>query len=210
MGDRDRPASEDTKGDAAPRATRRRGEDLLNAIFAAVISETAEVGFEGLTMEGIARRAGTAKTSLYRRWSSPEDVLLAALYRVYPVEEPSPTADDLRGDLVRALRLMRDEMMSRPDLGAAVGSVLEAARRRPELHRRLYEEVFDVRGGRFTRTVLTHYAEHGRVDPAKLTPVVVDIGEALLLKRALDAMEMPDDDYIEAIVDQAILPALGV
>lgn len=208
MTDRSRTAPEGS-GDAARPHTRRRGETLVAAIHQAALEETAEHGLGRLTMEGVARRAGTAKTSLYRRWSTPEDIVIAALYRHYPVEEPSPGADDLRGDLVAALAKMRDEMMRRPLYGAAMSAVVEEARRRPDLHRRLYDEVFDPRGGRFTRTVLLHYAAHGHVDPARLTPVVFDIGEALLFKYGLDALELPDDDYIAAIVDQAILPAVG-
>ena len=50
-----------------PARSRRRGDDLIRAIHAAALAEVADVGFAGLTMEGIARRAETAKTSLYRR-----------------------------------------------------------------------------------------------------------------------------------------------
>ncbi|GAA1083331.1 TetR/AcrR family transcriptional regulator [Nocardiopsis composta] len=207
MTDRNRTA-EEGGGGAEPRAKRRRGEELVAAIHRAALEETAEHGMGRLTMEGIARRAGTAKTSLYRRWSAPEDIVLEALYRVFPVEEPSPGADDLRGDLIAALVLMRDALPE-PLLSKVMGSVLDEATRRPELHERLYKEVFDARGGRFTRTVLLHYAEHGRIDPARLTPVVFDIGEALLIKYGVDNLGVPDDDYIAAIVDQAILPAVG-
>lgn len=191
-----------------PRSSRRRGERLVSAICDAALAETAEHGLGRTTMEGIARRAGTAKPSLYRRWSSPEDIVLDALHRFYPVERPSPGADDLRGDLITALTLMRDEFMQSRII-AVLPSVLDEARRRPELHERLYTEVFEPRGGRFTRTVLRHYAEHGHIDPARLTPVVVDIGESLMFKYNVDTFAAPDDAYIAAIVDQAILPALG-
>ncbi|GAA2166171.1 MULTISPECIES: hypothetical protein [Glycomyces] len=56
---------------------------------------------------------------------------------------------------------------------------------------------------------MRHYADHGRIDPARLTPVVLDIGEALVTKHLLDTGESPSDDYLHAIVDQAILPAIG-
>ncbi|GAA3761016.1 AcrR family transcriptional regulator [Spinactinospora alkalitolerans] len=204
MTDRNRTAD----GDARTPARRRRGEELVAAIHEAALEETVEHGLGRLSMEGIARRAGTAKTSLYRRWSSPEDIVIEALYRTYPMEEPSPGADDLRGDLIAALALMRDGAMQ-PVHGAVMAALLEEARRRPDLHERLYSDVFDARGGRFTRTVLLHYAEHGHIDPARLTPVVFDIGEALMLKYGLDTFALPDDAYIAAIVDQAILPAVG-
>lgn len=160
-------------------------------------------------MEGIARRAGTAKTSLYRRWSTPEDIVIEALYEGYPQEQPSPAADDLRGDLLSALQLMRDALVE-STYGIVLGAMLEESRRRPDLHERLYREVYDPRGGRFTRTVLEHYAEHGWLDAARITPVVADIGEALLLKYSLDTFRAPDDDYLAAIIDQVILPAVGL
>lgn len=152
MVDRERPRVDDeareTAPDAreeAPRATRRRGRELLNAIHEAVILEAADVGVARLSMEGIARRAGTAKTSLYRRWPTPGDILLDAMYHTYPQEAPTPGADDLRGDLVRALMLLRDTMSR--SLGQAMFSVVAEARHHPELYDRFVREVFDSRGG---------------------------------------------------------------
>jgi AcrR family transcriptional regulator len=191
-----------------PGATRRRGEELVRAIHEAAIEELLAVGVDRMTMEGIARRAATAKTSLYRRWSSTEEILVDAFLRVFPQEEPSPSSDDLRGDLVRALRMMRDWMST---LGArAVAEVVTARDRNPELVEAVYSRVFGERGGRFTQTVLYHYAGHGAFDPARLTPVVLDIGEALIIKHGMDHSRLPDDAHIDAIVDQAILPALGL
>lgn len=94
MGDRNRtgarpaepPAPSATRPE--PRVQRRRGEHLVHAIEDAAVAEAADVGAGRLTMEGIARRAGAAKTSLYRRWSSPEDILIDALYRRFPRSRP--------------------------------------------------------------------------------------------------------------------------
>jgi hypothetical protein len=40
--------------------------------------------------------------------------------------------------------------------------------------------------------------------------VVRDIGEALVFKYVTDADQLPDEDKLAAIVDQAILPAIGI
>ncbi|WP_040685378.1 TetR/AcrR family transcriptional regulator [Nocardiopsis baichengensis] len=205
------PQAEHAAGEGArPKGTRRRGEELVRAIHDAAVEEAAQRGFDGATMEGIARRAGTAKTSLYRRWDTPEDIILEALRATYPVEEPAPGADDLRGDLVAALRLMRDSFLGRPLYAQAMSTTLEASWRRPDLHKRLYREVFDPRGGRFTKTALLHYADRGIIPRERVTPVVVDLGEALLFKYMIDSMRPPSDEYLEQIVDQAILPAVGI
>jgi AcrR family transcriptional regulator len=42
----------------------------------------------GLTVEGVAARSGVAKTTIYRRWRSKEDLALAALLEVIDQEPP--------------------------------------------------------------------------------------------------------------------------
>lgn len=135
-------------------------------------------------MEGIARRASTAKTVLYRRWSGPHDLLVDALAHAHPVELPTPAADDLRGDLLAALTQLT-EWMRTPAAGAVLAVMTERARY-PDLADALYRRVFDPRGGTFTATVLRHYADKGRIDPARLTAITTQIGEALVLKLSID------------------------
>ncbi|MEV0648091.1 helix-turn-helix domain-containing protein [Phytomonospora sp. NPDC050363] len=187
--------------------SRRRGRELVDAIHAAALEEVAEVGYGRLTMDGIAKRAETARTSLYRRWPSPAELLLDALAEAHPMERPAPGADDLRGDLIASLQLMVDWMLS--PAGRAVQGIMSDPRRDPVLVRGLFERVFSAHGGTFTKTVLLHYARHGHFDEALVTPVVADIGEALVVKHAMDT-GMPGPDVLAAIVEQAILPAIGL
>ncbi|MFC3892064.1 TetR/AcrR family transcriptional regulator [Lentzea rhizosphaerae] len=187
---------------------RRRGEALVRAIHEAVLAEVADTGLGGLSMEGIARRAATAKTVLYRRWATPFELLIDALGEAHPVEVPTPAADDLRADLIAALTLLTD-WMATPAAGAVLVITSERARY-PELAEALYSKVFDPRGGTFTTTVLRHYAASGRVDPRRLTPITTQIGEALVFKLSIDNGRIPDVDELAAIVDEALLPALGL
>lgn len=186
---------------------RRRGAALLADLHDAALAELDEVGLGRLTMEGIARRAGTPRTTLYRRWTAPEQVLLDAITAAYPVEEPSPAADDLRGDLVAALELLL--RWSRHPTARAVQAIMLERHRHPDLVASL-QGIFDRAGRRFTATVLHHYARLGHVDPALVTPVVEDIGEALVLKHGIDTGEEPSAERLAEIVDQAILPAVGI
>lgn len=186
---------------------RRHGEELIKAIHSAVLEEVAQVGVGRLTMDGIGKRAAAARTTLYRRWSDPIEVLLDALYHAHPVEEPTAGADNLRGDLVQALQLMIDWMIS--PAGRAVAAILTDPQCDPQVSQALFERVFANRGGTFTSTVLRHYAERGHFRAELITPVVADIGEALVTKRMLDNA-VPDEADLEAIVDQAILPAIGL
>ena len=49
-------------------AIRRRGEVLREAVVDAALVEIAERGVRGASMDRIAKRAGTGKAALYRRW----------------------------------------------------------------------------------------------------------------------------------------------
>ncbi|GGO68817.1 TetR/AcrR family transcriptional regulator [Nonomuraea cavernae] len=188
--------------------TRRRGEELIRAIHAAALAEVREVGVGRLTMDGIARRAATPRSTLYRRWSDPVEVLLDALYHSHPVEEPTPGADDLRGDLIQALRLMVEWAFS--PAGLAVAGILTDPGSAARMSEALQEKVFAVRGGTFTATVLRHYAERGHFPAERLTWVVLDLGEALVTKWVIDKGCPPGEAELADIVDQAILPAIGL
>jgi AcrR family transcriptional regulator len=47
--------------------TRRASKDVEEAILAATLEILDEAGFEGLTVEKVAARAGAARTAVYRR-----------------------------------------------------------------------------------------------------------------------------------------------
>jgi AcrR family transcriptional regulator len=64
-----------TKG----RAPHRRNEQARLAVLHAADDLLAERGFAGLTIEGIAARAGVAKQTIYRWWPSKVEVLLDTL-----------------------------------------------------------------------------------------------------------------------------------
>jgi AcrR family transcriptional regulator len=61
------------------RAPQRRNEQARLAVLHAADDLLAERGFAGLTIEGIAARAGVAKQTIYRWWPSKVDVLLDTL-----------------------------------------------------------------------------------------------------------------------------------
>lgn len=189
-----------------PGRSRRRGTALVEAIHAAALEEAVEVGVAGMTIEGVARRARTAKTSLYRRWPAVHDILLDAIHDTFPAETADPAAMDLRGDLIRALEQLNDWMQT--PLGRVAGRIVVASDQFPELAEAIYHRVFEPRGGTVTLTVLRHYAGHGRIDAHRITPVVADVGEALVIKMVLDRQRALNDDELAAIVDQVILPAV--
>jgi AcrR family transcriptional regulator len=70
-----------TDGTPAPkgRAPHRRDENARIAVLHAADDLLVERGFGGVTIEGIAARAGVAKQTIYRWWPSKVDILLDTL-----------------------------------------------------------------------------------------------------------------------------------
>ncbi|MEU9119328.1 TetR/AcrR family transcriptional regulator [Streptomyces sp. NPDC048506] len=95
---------------AAPDAS-RRSERSRRAIFDAALALVGEVGYEKLTIEGIAARAGVGKQTIYRWWPSKAAVLLDAFTAGVDgdVEQGLPNTGDLAADLKFVLRATADE-----------------------------------------------------------------------------------------------------
>jgi|SRR5450755_436318 AcrR family transcriptional regulator len=91
---------------------RKRSEGSRLAILAAAWELVGEVGFAGLTIEGIAARSGSGKQTVYRWWPSKADVLLDALAAQADLHIPIPDeggyAADLLSFLTASFQLGRD------------------------------------------------------------------------------------------------------
>ena len=115
--------------DAEPPGTRRPGGRTARtraAVLRAAISELAESGYAGTTVERIAARAGVAKTTIYRRWGGLNG-LLADLMAQYAAREiPVPDTGHLDSDL-RALAREIVASLQHPAIRAAFGSIVAAA-----------------------------------------------------------------------------------
>src|SRR3954471_9436263 len=83
---------------------RRRGAVLEQAILRAAADELAESGYAGLTMDRVARRAGTNKNAIYRRWPNRAALGLAAYRQLVAIDRQIPDTGELRGDVLALLR----------------------------------------------------------------------------------------------------------
>lgn len=188
------------------RTTRRRGDVLETAIFDAVLTELADVGYGRMTMERIAARARTAKSSLYRRWSSLEDLVLAAADTAMAHPERVPETGDLRSELVAALTLMAETISS--PTGRAVTSILGEINRSAKL-RKVAEEGFLEPRIRAATAIFERAEARGEIRAGAVTPYVVQTGPALVLHLAVIRGRTLSRTDVEDIVDQVIMPAVA-
>jgi AcrR family transcriptional regulator len=186
-----------------PVRRRRRGIAVEMAIADAVIAELAEVGFGRLTFDGVAERAGTGKSPLYRRWPDTTSLVI-------------DTLDKLGGDPGVYVRtgVLRDDLIglsvhmgkARAGIkGDAYRSLLGEAHRYPELLARFKTEVLEPRFATLAE-LLRDAARRGEIVPERLTPVVLEVLHALVIKRTLLEARDPTEKDIAEIVDEVLLP----
>src|SRR5918996_1368135 len=94
----------------SPGAGRPRSGRVHQAILQAALEEVAERGYEGLSVEGIAARAGVGKATVYRRWANRDEVLAAAaatFVRSTGVPDTGAVGSDLRWLLQSTISVYR-------------------------------------------------------------------------------------------------------
>lgn len=131
------------------------------AILEAALDAFTEDGYEGMSMEGVASRAGVGKSTVYRRWPCKDDLLLAAIESLledFHVDDTGDVRADLTAVARQALRFITEtkagevlprmvvQVVTGTPLGrayaekimgpraVAAGRVIEAAKARGELH----------------------------------------------------------------------------
>ena len=183
---------------------RPRDPRIDASILRAAAELLEEIGYANVTMAGIAERAGTTKTALYRRWSSKAELVHEAAFPATPTAlraESSSFADDVRA-MVEATR----DVFTTPVVRAALPGLVADMAGDPELNARVmqrFADLFTAVHDRVRRAVDEGDARPG-VDPDRLVEV---IGGATMLRLLL----RPTDDLDANWVAQtAALVAHGV
>jgi AcrR family transcriptional regulator len=118
-----------------------RAARVQDAIITATRELLAEGGVSGLTIEGVAERAGVAKTTIYRRWSDKDELALAVLIDTTEGIRTPPDVGDTRKELLTFVATATQVIQEN---GAFAGLASEIATR-PELARVYRERVVDLR-----------------------------------------------------------------
>jgi AcrR family transcriptional regulator len=183
--------------------TRRRGTALEAALLDAAWAELRAAGYQAMTMEAVADRAGTSRAVLYRRWPKRADLVVAALRRHRPLLSGEiPDTGSLRGDVVALLTRMSVRLVGAgPEtIYGLLGDYLADA----ELFDRLRGDLLQIAAGVMT-SILKRAADRGeaRSDvPARVAAVPTDLFRNELFMRRTP----PADSVIAEIVDEVFLP----
>ncbi|MGW0389582.1 TetR/AcrR family transcriptional regulator [Streptomyces sp. NPDC003042] len=89
-----------TPQNPAPRTGGRlRNEDAHHSVLEATTALLIENGYGALTIEGVAKRAHVAKSTVYRWWKSKPALVMDAYTHETATRVPTPDTGTLQGDL---------------------------------------------------------------------------------------------------------------
>lgn len=185
--------------------SRRRGEELEQAILNAAWEEFREVGFARFTMEGVAKRAGTSKPVLYRRWSSRVEMLISCVATRIPKADSVPDTGTLRGDLVALLTVARERMQLIGQT-AMLGMLTEVSSD-PEVREVLFSGLVNELVNLLYSVVYQRAIDRGELTEEQLTPRLLRLPTDLARNEFLLFGDV-SDEAVESIVEEVLLPAL--
>ena len=180
------------------RPGRKRSEDSRQAILAAALQLTAELGYAGLTIEGIAARSKTGKQTIYRWWPSKADVLLDALATKadlhVPVGGHGSYAADLHAFLDASFALGR----ARP-VQDALRALMAHAQIDPAFHQRFRTAFLDRRRAALA-VLLDRAGARGDLPPHPSPEIVCDLVFGVIWYRVLATGAPMDAELADELV----------
>ena len=184
-----------------------RGEARERAILAAVVELLGEAGYEAMTMDAVAARAHSSKTTIYRRWRGKPELVKAAVGGYVAGRLPiSADTGSLRGDLMAVMRAMRGHLTD--EFLAMTSGLLHAMRTDPELAGVLRSHLADDYSAALP--IIRRAAGRGEVLPGAeetLARITHELIEAQLFRQMAISGSF-DEEFSRHVVDDLVLPVL--
>jgi len=190
-------------GTATHRGNRHgRSEHARLSVLQAADDLLVERGYAQLTIEGIAARAGVAKQTIYRWWSSKTDVLMDAFVEDAAEDLQPPDTGDLRRDLRAHLRQLAG-FLADSDAGAVFRALAGEAQHDADLAERLREEHLNHQRAR-DRLPLQRAIERGQLSRRTDVDLAVDQLVGPIYYRVLVTGQPVPESFTDALVDTVL------
>ncbi len=165
--------NESGKKQGRPRSTQSH-----RAILQAALALLAEVGFDGMSIEAIAARAGVGKTTIYRRYSSKEELLADAIESVRE-EINIPNTGTLGGDIDVLIESSAQITLS-PLGRKTVAMIISSASSSPQFAQIYWKKYLQPRRQAF-EIVLERAKERNEVEESLEAGLVFDAMSGIML-----------------------------
>jgi AcrR family transcriptional regulator len=180
------------------RAGRPRSAEADDAILDAALDQFCEFGYDGLSVERVASCAGVAKTTIYRRYPTKLDLVMAALERAKEGVRVPEGSGSLREDLLDMARSYL-AMFESPSIGRAIPMLLASKARSDELAGAHADFVRARRAPGYE--LIREGIDRGELPRGTDPTMVADLLFGAIFTRVFVTGQPIDDAYLGALVD---------
>lgn len=163
-----------------------------------------EHGYDGLTIDAVAAGARASKATVYRRWPTKAELVLAAFIEGVRQVAVPPDTGTLRGDLLQ----MGESIFQQGNQQAStIRAVLVEVSRHPALNAAMQHQFIDQRKA-LTLHVLQRAVDRGEIREAAISKELWDLLPGYLIFRAIIPGRRPGRRTVQMLVDEVLLPSL--
>ncbi len=189
---------------------RKRDPSRDTAILDATLEVLADVGYLGMTVDMVVARARAGKATVYRRWPSKEELVLDAVAQMKPGQldlDRLPDTGTLRGDLLGLFKPASiEEGARRLKVMAGLAAMMQG-------HPALAEAAADAITEPWAaahRTLIRRSVDRGETVAAVDIETLCHLIPSMAAYRSVVQQKPFDLDFLITMVDEVLLPALGV
>jgi AcrR family transcriptional regulator len=173
-------------------------------LLAVTLRLLQEHGYDGLTVDAVASAARASKATVYRRWPSKAELVLAAFIEGIRQVAVPPDTGTLRGDLLQIGEICSEQGHQH---ASTFRAVLVEVSRHPALNDALQHQFIDQRKA-LMQHVLRQAVDRGEITESAITDELWDLLPGYLIFRCIIPSRPPTRRTVEALVDDFIIPGL--
>jgi AcrR family transcriptional regulator len=161
-------------------------------------------GYDRFSVEAVATTAKASKATVYRRWPTKADLVLAAIVEGIRSAATPPNTGSLRGDLLSIGRATCEQALEHM---RTMRAVLNEMSHSPAL-REAMQQKFVLQHTLVIDAVLAAAVERGEIEASAINHEIYDLLPGYLVFRALVADRPPTEETVRVVVDDVLLPSL--
>jgi len=161
-------------------------------------------GYERLTVDAVATSARASKATVYRRWPSKAELVLAAFIEGVRQVAVAPDTGTLRGDLLHLGKVVCEQARQQ---ASTIRAVLVEVSRNPALNDAMQHQFLDQREA-LMRHILRQAVDRGEIHEAAIDDDLWDLLPGYLIFRSIIPNRPPTQRTVRALVDNVIMPGL--
>jgi AcrR family transcriptional regulator len=173
-------------------------------LLAVTLQLLQEHGFDRLTVDAVAAKARASKATMYRRWPSKAELVLAAFIEGIRQVAVPPNTGTLRNDLLRVGELVCHQGQQH---AATIRAVLVEVSRSPALSDVMQQQFIEQRKALIGH-VLQQAVDRGEIAQAAINDELWDLLPGYLIFRSIIQNRPPTEQTVQALVDDVIIPSL--